>query len=1155
MAAPAVAAAVAAPAVTDAPDLYVRALYDYTSHEPYSLCFNAGDIIAVCIQLDSGWWDGRIGRRRGWFPSNYCQLLAADEVDAVLAQQAARWTSDDDDEDDDDDAEEEDEEIDGVILDGEEEEDGSNEDDEADDTDLDGVASATAALHIVDPIADIQTQPSSQSTAREPSVSHTPIVTVPFDPNQQFTWDDLQNAVFACTENMVDAIHHANTKLYRSRLDSILDALSAVMTAAGFPGFTVSLTDKHFFHPFQQLMTALSHIELYIELSSSSATPPTATTPVATPSAVVETTAADGPVTINPEAECDRVVAATARFVLAARKHKPQPPPRLFPGFLENVVVGGSWNGNGIFSGANAVASTMATTMLSATASRSMNTTATTTASSSFASQNSTSSSSFDNMIWGNQRSRQSSVASTFSVNLDDQFLEVEDSQRVAITALLREVAASLNPKSTDVLDRTIFAQKILKLMDLVRQYLTLIESLDLSALSKPLSPSVGDFNDAKQGIYDAVAGILLASQDLSRSITESSTEVPLSSVNCVRSATKDLDRALQSVTFPMQFLVEEKALRDEARSDSIRPPSTIKSSTSKHQQQQPSPSPLASRALTSVISSDYELSEQRRASQSSANSYLDGVDDDGGPDSSSISFGSGGFPTTKSEMKLKYFFGNNGPPRAYSVSGGGREGSEDMPWFLRSEHEDELVYDSRGSVKGGTVEALLERLTSNNYLDTSFNTTFLLTYRSFTTSRILFEMLVERFNLQPPEGLTEDEFDQWIERKQKPIRLRAFNILKIWLEQYWAEQHDSQFDEDEKASHDVLVSIGEFTRMLAEQRFPGAAALAKVVRQRLQGREVVKRVIPTVGTTSPPPVLPKRGLKKPKFTYIPPIEFARQLTLIESILFSKIKPSECLSRAKANSHNRMKTHAAGSDEQNITALIHYSNQLTNYTAHLILSQEDVKKRVGVIKHLILVAEECRALHNFSSMTAILSGLYSATIHRLNKTWELVPHKFQVQLDSLNRLIDSTRNFGEYRAMLHLISPPCVPFFGVYLTDLTFIEDGNTNYLLMSPVENTTSTDPTDGGNQHTGTDRTVREDMINFSKRTRAAEVIREIKQYQSVPYALKTVPELQDMIREGLSNAPSLETLYDMSLMIEPRERGDDDKLSRMLQESGLL
>jgi len=61
--------------------LYVRALYDYEADDRTSLSFHEGDVIQVITQLESGWWDGVINGVRGWFPSNYCQIIASpDEV-------------------------------------------------------------------------------------------------------------------------------------------------------------------------------------------------------------------------------------------------------------------------------------------------------------------------------------------------------------------------------------------------------------------------------------------------------------------------------------------------------------------------------------------------------------------------------------------------------------------------------------------------------------------------------------------------------------------------------------------------------------------------------------------------------------------------------------------------------------------------------------------------------------------------------------------------------------------------------------------------------------------------------------------------------------------------------------------------------------------
>ena len=57
------------------PVMYVRALYDYDADDRTSLSFHEGDVIQVITQLESGWWDGVINGVRGWFPSNYCQVI------------------------------------------------------------------------------------------------------------------------------------------------------------------------------------------------------------------------------------------------------------------------------------------------------------------------------------------------------------------------------------------------------------------------------------------------------------------------------------------------------------------------------------------------------------------------------------------------------------------------------------------------------------------------------------------------------------------------------------------------------------------------------------------------------------------------------------------------------------------------------------------------------------------------------------------------------------------------------------------------------------------------------------------------------------------------------------------------------------------------
>jgi son of sevenless-like protein len=64
---------------------FCRAKYDYQSTDDASLSFRRGDIIEVLTRLDTGWWDGLLGDERGWFPSNYVDIITDEEADVSLA--------------------------------------------------------------------------------------------------------------------------------------------------------------------------------------------------------------------------------------------------------------------------------------------------------------------------------------------------------------------------------------------------------------------------------------------------------------------------------------------------------------------------------------------------------------------------------------------------------------------------------------------------------------------------------------------------------------------------------------------------------------------------------------------------------------------------------------------------------------------------------------------------------------------------------------------------------------------------------------------------------------------------------------------------------------------------------------------------------------
>jgi hypothetical protein len=86
----------------DAPgpsSFFVQAQYSYNSSDASSLSFAKDDVIEVLTQLPSGWWDGLLGLRRGWFPSNYVRKIEPWEAEAWYDKLAQEVEVEQDDED------------------------------------------------------------------------------------------------------------------------------------------------------------------------------------------------------------------------------------------------------------------------------------------------------------------------------------------------------------------------------------------------------------------------------------------------------------------------------------------------------------------------------------------------------------------------------------------------------------------------------------------------------------------------------------------------------------------------------------------------------------------------------------------------------------------------------------------------------------------------------------------------------------------------------------------------------------------------------------------------------------------------------------------------------------------------------------------------
>lgn len=485
------------------------------------------------------------------------------------------------------------------------------------------------------------------------------------------------------------------------------------------------------------------------------------------------------------------------------------------------------------------------------------------------------------------------------------------------------------------------------KVLEMFKPWVSAVESINLSALGTSFqNPQLNDFSAYKQSLYDNISDLLVGCQAVAGPLGDEWAEVRGESLegrlNYVRQCARQLETNSSNIGFSLQFLGEQiqLALHQEARPQA-------------REETRP-------RDLRRVDAAPYDRQHQRTDSRQPLGIRTGGLSGPGVSQPLSDSTDPASTNYRKGEnSKVKKFFGEE--PTAPTMNR--PRDQDETPDFLVLDHEQDILYDTKAQppvLKGGTLLALVEQLTRHDKLDSNFNNTFLLTYRSFTSARELFGLLVKRFQIQPPEGMAQVDYDTWRDRKQKPIRFRVVNILKSWFDNFWMEDQS-------EATKQLIRDVHTFARdTVKTTETPGSGPLMIVLEQRLRGQEATaKRLVLTLNQSTPQPIMPK-NMKKLKFLDIDVTEFARQLTIIESRLYGKIKPTECLNKTWQKKVKDDEPKPA----PNVQALITHSNQLTNWVAEMILTQQDVKKRVVVIKHFVSVADVSSPCHTANQSAA-----------------------------------------------------------------------------------------------------------------------------------------------------------------------------------------
>uniref|UniRef100_A0A8C1Z767 Ras protein-specific guanine nucleotide-releasing factor 2a n=1 Tax=Cyprinus carpio TaxID=7962 RepID=A0A8C1Z767_CYPCA len=311
----------------------------------------------------------------------------------------------------------------------------------------------------------------------------------------------------------------------------------------------------------------------------------------------------------------------------------------------------------------------------------------------------------------------------------------------------------------------------------------------------------------------------------------------------------------------------------------------------------------------------------------------------------------------------------------------------------------------------------------------------------------------------------------------------RVLNVLR-----HWVSKHSQDFEMNAELLTAVIALLEEVLRdpdLLPQER-KAAANILSALSQEEQDDSQLKI----------------EDIVVECFESLSVMELAEQITLLDHIVFWNIPYEEFLGQGWMKTDKNERTPYIMKTSQHF-------NDMSNLVASQIMAHADVSSRAACIEKWLAVADICRCLNNYNGVLEIISALNRSAIYRLKKTWAKVCKQTKALMDRLQKIVSSEGRFKNLRETLKNCNPPCVPYLGMYLTDLAFIEEGTPNF---------------------------TEEGLVNFSKMRMISHIIREIRQFQQAPYRIDLQPKVTQFLLDK-TLVMDEDTLYELSLKIEPR------------------
>ncbi|XP_014483394.1 PREDICTED: ras-specific guanine nucleotide-releasing factor 2-like isoform X4 [Dinoponera quadriceps] len=319
---------------------------------------------------------------------------------------------------------------------------------------------------------------------------------------------------------------------------------------------------------------------------------------------------------------------------------------------------------------------------------------------------------------------------------------------------------------------------------------------------------------------------------------------------------------------------------------------------------------------------------------------------------------------------------------------------------------------------------------------------------------------------------------------------MRVLNVLR-----HWVSKHPQDFELDQKLKNLTIEFLEDI--IYSPNLLPAEHKAASQLLRLLTKEEQENSKIDLDKLLAPPTIQSKESIET-----LSALEIAEQMTYLDHQIFVSITSEEFLGQAWMKTDKAIRA-------RHILLMTKRFNEVSQLVVSEIIRRSNMSARVSAIEKWTAVADINRVLHNYNGVLQICAAFTNSSVYRLKKTWEKVPKTTKQTIERLQHVVSSDGRFRNLRDALHRCDPPCIPYLGLYLTDLSFIEEGTPNL--------------TEDG-------------LLNFSKMRMIAHVIREIRHFQQTPYKIELIPKVSNYLLDT-SLLLNEKDLYRMSLDIEPR------------------